>query len=196
MKKGTLFAYVLGILGGLLLALGMVFTLVESTELFTFGLVVGIIGLIFLALVYPLYRKSIGKPFNKVRKGAIGLSIFGTFSLLLLGAGMSMTMVYDDLFTIGIVVGGVGVLSTVLFIFKLVGFLGHPVKLNHDQKRAITFGTIYSVILLVAAGLFLSNPVFNNTLNIVAIAIGFVAFAGTLLNGVFYKYRVSNKGGK
>ena len=57
MKKSTLVSSVLGIIGGVILSLGMVLALVEQFNLFIPGIVIGVVGLLILALIYPIYCK-------------------------------------------------------------------------------------------------------------------------------------------
>ena len=53
-KKGQIPAFTLGILSALILGAGMSFTLM-TTSFFALGIVIGIIGIVGIALSYPLY---------------------------------------------------------------------------------------------------------------------------------------------
>ena len=102
----------LGLVGALALGIGLVNCLQTVTS---FGLAVGIVGLVLLFLAFLAARKAAGKstiPFHGQRVLACGIGIAGA---LLLGVGMCLTMVWGSSWLIpGIVVGCAGLLVCVL----------------------------------------------------------------------------------
>ena len=56
-KKGTVAALILGILSALVFGIGMCCTTIWGNQLFLPGVVIGVVGLVGMALTYPLYLK-------------------------------------------------------------------------------------------------------------------------------------------
>ncbi len=56
-KPGSIIALIIGCIGTLLFGLGMSCTMVWSDNFFVFGIIIGIIGMILLALAYPIFTK-------------------------------------------------------------------------------------------------------------------------------------------
>lgn len=65
-KKGTEISIAVGIIGSLLLGLGMCCVMVWMGRWFVPGIIIGIIGIIILALAYPLYGRTIKKEREKI----------------------------------------------------------------------------------------------------------------------------------
>ena len=105
-------AILLGLLGALALGVGLVHCLQTVT---TFGLAVGIVGIVLLLLAVLVGRKAAGKSaiaFNGKRVLACAIGIVGA---LIFGAGMCLTMVWGSAYLIpGIIVGCGGLLLCVL----------------------------------------------------------------------------------
>lgn len=53
-QKGTIISVIVGVMGTLLMGLGMSCAMVW--EFFTFGIVIGVIGIVIIAVAYPLYN--------------------------------------------------------------------------------------------------------------------------------------------
>ena len=102
----------LGLVGALALGIGLVNCLQVVT---TFGLAVGIAGIVLLLLSLLVWRKAAGKqaiPFNGRKLLAYAIGIVGA---LVLGVGMCLTMVWGTSYLIpGILVGCAGLLICVL----------------------------------------------------------------------------------
>lgn len=64
--KGTVVASILGVIGAFFLGIGMCCTMVWSGLLFVPGIIIGIIGLIVIAVAYPLYLKITKKQREKL----------------------------------------------------------------------------------------------------------------------------------
>ncbi len=109
---GYVAATLLGLVGAVALGIGLVNCLQTVT---TFGLVVGIVGIVLLLTAILVGRRAAGKraiPFNGRTVLAYAVGIAGA---LILGVGMCLTMVWGSgLMIPGILVGCVGLLVCVL----------------------------------------------------------------------------------
>ena len=65
-KKGSIISLIVGIAGCLLLGVGMCCTMVWMEQLFIPGILIGIIGIVAVALSYPLYSHITKKEREKV----------------------------------------------------------------------------------------------------------------------------------
>ena len=115
MKKKNFIALILGTLGGLLFALGLCMCLLPAWNAFTPGVVVAVIGAVILIIMGILLRKANGKPAIKINARSVGILIFGILSVLILGVGMCMAMVWSMMLP-GIVVGVIGILLLLCLI--------------------------------------------------------------------------------
>ena len=117
MKKDTLIQIILGTIGGLIASIGMCMCLVEEWGMLKPGIVVGVIGLIILLCIYPIYRKNNPVERKGLNKGLVATIVFGVIGSLIMGTGMSLCLVENQEATkmiIGLVVGVVGLLICVL----------------------------------------------------------------------------------
>ena len=119
MQKDTLLEIILGTIGGLVFAIGMCMSLIPEWNLFTAGVVVAIIGLIFLLCIIPIYRKEHTKKVSnkKTDWGLVLTWVIGIVGSLIMGFGMSKIMVDSpdkmDMI-IGMITGVLGLLICVL----------------------------------------------------------------------------------
>lgn len=118
MKKETLLEIVLGTIGGLVFALGMCMCLIPEWNLFNAGVVVAIFGFIILLCIIPVYKSNHpSKPHKPVNVGFVMTWVIGIVGALVMGFGMSKTMVdgagSSDML-MGIVIGIVGLIICVL----------------------------------------------------------------------------------
>ncbi len=72
-QKGTVISLVVGIIGALILGVGMSMCMVW-TELFVFGIIVGVIGIAAVSLAYPLYNYVTKKEREKIAPEIIQLT--------------------------------------------------------------------------------------------------------------------------
>lgn len=116
---GTAAAILLGLVGAVALGIGLVNCLQTVT---TFGLAVGIVGLVLILISILVGRKAAGKsaiPFNGRLVLAYSIGIIGA---LVLGVGMCLTMVWGTSYLIpGIIVGAVGLLICILNLVLRLG---------------------------------------------------------------------------
>lgn len=120
MKKSNFAALILGTIGGVFFALGMCMVLLPEWELGTQGVVCGVIGLAVLLAALLIWRKMEHKPPVKL-SGKTVLAVFvGVMGALLLGVGMCMVMVFEQM-ALGIVVGLVGIVALLMLIPLIKG---------------------------------------------------------------------------
>lgn len=108
------FAYLLlGVVGGLLFALGMCMCLLPEWNAFTPGVVVTALGALVLLVLALVCWIAAGKPIAKVNWRVVGKIAYGVVSALVLGTGMCMIMAFEGLLIPGILVGIVGIILLV-----------------------------------------------------------------------------------
>lgn len=115
MKKSNFVALVLGTIGLVFFALGMCMALLPEWGMFQQGIVCGVIGLVILLITLLIWRRMEGKAPIKLDAKSIGTALVGVFGALLLGAGMSMTMVFGKM-VLGVVVGLAGIVFLLMLI--------------------------------------------------------------------------------
>lgn len=120
MKKKNFVTLILGVVGGLLFALGMCMALLPEWDAMTEGIVVGAVGAVILLLTVLIRRKMDGKPMVKLSGRAVGAALLGVVGALVLGVGMCMVMVWDLLIP-GILVGVVGIVLLICLIPAVKG---------------------------------------------------------------------------
>lgn len=120
MKKSNFVALILGTVGGVFFALGMCMALLPEWGMETQGVVCGVIGLAVLIATLLIWRRMEHKAPIKL-SGKTILSVFvGVLGALLLGVGMCMVMVFEQM-VLGIVVGVVGIVALLMLIPLLKG---------------------------------------------------------------------------
>jgi len=82
--------------------------------------VIGTIGVVILIAMLLIRRKMLGKPALRLTRKTLGAIVLGAFGSLLLGVGMAMIMVWNQLIW-GILVGVAGLILLVCLIPVCVG---------------------------------------------------------------------------
>ena len=113
MAKKKFAHLLLGVVGGLLFALGMCMCLLPEWNAFTPGVIVTVLGALALLVLALVCWISVGKPVAKVNWKTVGKYAYGVVSALVLGTGMCMIMVFEGLMIPGILVGIVGIILMV-----------------------------------------------------------------------------------
>ena len=113
MKKKDFAYLLLGVVGGLLFALGMCMCLLPEWNAFTPGVVVTALGALVLLVLALVCWIAAGKPIAKVNWRVVGKIAYGVVSALVLGTGMCMIMAFEGLLIPGILVGIVGIILLV-----------------------------------------------------------------------------------
>ena len=108
MKKKDFVTLLLGVVGGILFALGVCMTLLPEWGAMTQGVVTGVAGLLVLAAMFMVRRKMDGKPAIQFNGKAIASILFGIFATAVFGAGMCMVTVWERMVP-GIVTGIAGI---------------------------------------------------------------------------------------
>ena len=115
MKKSNFVALILGTIGGVFFALGMCMALLPEWGMAKQGVICGVIGLVVLLATLLIWRRMEHKAPIKLN-GKTLLSVFvGVLGALLLGVGMCMTMVFNQMIA-GIVVGLIGIVILLMLI--------------------------------------------------------------------------------
>lgn len=118
MKKDVILEIILGTIGGLVFAIGMCMCLIPEWHLFKTGVIVTAIGFIMLLCIIPIYKKSHpSKPRKPINWGFTTTWVIGIIGALVMGFGMSKTMVNgasQSEMIIGIITGIIGLIVCVL----------------------------------------------------------------------------------
>ena len=109
MSKKNFMFLVLTVVGGLLFAMGMCMCLLPEWNAFKPGVIVTALGALVLLAIALVRWIMAGKPVANVNWSLVGKAAYCVVSLLVLGAGMSMIMVFDGLMIPGMIVGVVGI---------------------------------------------------------------------------------------
>ncbi len=115
MKKSTFVAMILGVVGGVLFALGMCMALIPEWNAFRPGVVMGVAGAVVLLAMVLIWRKMEHKAPIKLSGKTIGATLIGIVGALLLGVGMCLTMVWSHM-VVGIIVGVAGIVVLLCLI--------------------------------------------------------------------------------
>ena len=67
-EKATMYSIIVGVIGTLIFGTGMSFCMVWTDSVFVFalGIIVGIIGMVSLAMAYPVYNRTIKKERERI----------------------------------------------------------------------------------------------------------------------------------
>lgn len=115
MKKSNFVAMILGIIGGILFALGACMTMIPEWNAFQPGIVMGVVGLVVLLIMILIWRKMENKSPIKLSGKTILATLIGIVGALLFGVGMCMVMVWSNMI-VGICVGIVGIVVLLCLI--------------------------------------------------------------------------------
>lgn len=115
MKKSSFITLILGTIGGVFFALGMCMALLPEWGMFQQGVICGVIGLVILLITLLVWRKMTGKAPIKLNGKTVLSMVVGVLGALVLGVGMCMVMVFEQM-TLGVVVGLVGIVILLMLI--------------------------------------------------------------------------------
>ena len=96
-------------------ALGMCMALLTEWGMRTQGIVCGVIGMVLGLVTLLVWGKMEDKAPIKVSGKTVGTILLGVFGALLLGVGMSLSMVFDKML-LGIVIGIIGIVVLLMLI--------------------------------------------------------------------------------
>lgn len=118
MKKQNFILLLIGVIGGLLFALGMCMCLLPEWNAFNQGLIVGAAGIAVLLAMVIVRRKMLGLPAISLNPRTVGIAALAVAGALVLGVGMCMTMLWD-MMIMGILVGIAGIVL-LLFLIPVI----------------------------------------------------------------------------
>ena len=119
MKKSTFINLVVGVIGGLLFALGMCMCLLPEWNAFNIGVICTAIGFILLLIQSIVAWLRSGRKI-KINRKIVGKVLYGVFAALVLGVGMCMIMVWN-LMLPGILTGILGIVLLLMLIPMCLG---------------------------------------------------------------------------
>ena len=121
MKKNQFITLLVGVVGGLVFALGMCMCLLPEWNAEGEGKIVTAAGLAVLLVLGIIGLAQKAKSGITVNWKVVGRTIYGIFSALVLGVGMCMVMVWQMMIP-GVIVGVVGIVLLVCLIPMCIGF--------------------------------------------------------------------------
>jgi len=120
MKQSSFVAMTMGTIGGVLFAVGMCMCLLPEWNAFRPGVIMGCIGLAVLLATLIIWRRMEGKAPIRLDRRTVGITLFGIAGALVLGTGMTFTMVWSNI-VIGIIIGLVGIVMLLSLIPMVKG---------------------------------------------------------------------------
>ena len=115
MKKSNFVALILGLITVVFFGLGMCMVMLEEWNAFKPGIVLGLIGLVFLIITIVVYRKMENKAPIKINGKTILTSVIAIVGTMVLGLGMSFCMVWAE-YVKGIIISLVGAVILICLI--------------------------------------------------------------------------------
>ena len=120
MKKSNFVAMIMVTIGGIFASLGMCMCLLPEWNAFKPGVIMGCVGLVILLATVIVWRKMENKePIHLTGKTILTI-ILGIIGSLMLGVGMCLVMVWNQMI-IGIIVGIVGIVMLIMLIPLIKG---------------------------------------------------------------------------
>lgn len=120
MKKSSFVAMMLGTVSGVLFALGMCMTLLPEWNAFKEGVIFGVVGIISGFITLLVWRKMENKAPIKLNKKTIRTAIVAIVGALVLGVGMCLCMVWENI-VVGTLIGLVGIIILLSLIPLIKG---------------------------------------------------------------------------
>lgn len=116
MEKKNFVSLIMGMVGGILFAIGMCMCLLPQWNAFNQGVVISVIGALILLVMLLVRRKMEGKSIIvKLSARTIGTVLLGIVGALTLGIGMCLTMVWNSMMA-GIIVGIIGIVLLICLV--------------------------------------------------------------------------------
>lgn len=120
MKKSSFIALILGTVSGVLFALGMCMALLPAWEAFTEGVIFGAVGIVLGIITALVWCKMENKQMPKMNGKNVFRIIYGVISTLILGLGMCMCLVWQQIVW-GTLVGLLGIVLLLMLIPMVKG---------------------------------------------------------------------------
>lgn len=120
MKKSSFVTLILGTISGVLFALGMCMALLPQWNAFNEGVIMGSAGLVLAIVTTLVLCKMEHKKLPKISGKSILKVIYGVVSALVLGLGMCLCLVWNNII-IGTVIGLAGIVMLICLIPMVKG---------------------------------------------------------------------------
>lgn len=120
MKKSSFVALILGTISGMLFALGMCMALLPEWNAFKEGIIFGSIGIVLGIITLLLWCKMENKKLPKMNGKNILRVIYAIISALVLGLGMCMCLVWQQIIW-GTLIGMLGIIMLIALIPMIKG---------------------------------------------------------------------------
>ncbi|MBE6939267.1 MAG: hypothetical protein E7457_00315 [Ruminococcaceae bacterium] len=120
MKKSSFIALLLGTVSGVLFALGMCMALLPEWDAFTEGIVFGSVGILLGIVTLSVWVKMEHKQLPKMNGKNFLKVLYGIFAVLVLGGGMCLCLVWNQIIW-GTLVGLLGIVLLILLIPMVKG---------------------------------------------------------------------------
>ena len=120
MKKSNFIALIMGTISGVLFALGMCMALLPEWNAFTQGIIFGGVGLVLGVITVLVWCKMEHKQLPKVNGKILFRIIYTVVAVLVLGLGMCMCLVWNQIVW-GTLVGLLGIVMLIALIPMIKG---------------------------------------------------------------------------
>lgn len=120
MKKSSFVALILGTVSGVFFALGMCMALLPEWDAFREGVVFGSIGIVLSIITMFVWCKMENKKLPKMNGKNVFRIIYGIVAALVLGVGMCMCLVWQQIVW-GTLVGLLGIIMLIFLIPMIKG---------------------------------------------------------------------------
>lgn len=120
MKKSSFVALILGMVSGVLFALGMCMALLPEWNTFTEGVIFGAIGIAISIITALIWYKMENKKLPKMSGKNVFRIIYAVVAALVLGVGMCMCLVWEQIIW-GTLVGLLGIIMLISLIPMIKG---------------------------------------------------------------------------
>ncbi len=120
MKKSSFVALIMGTISGVLFALGMCMALLPEWNAFKEGVIFGSVGLILGIITFFVWCRMENKKMLKLNGKNILRILYGIIAVLVLGVGMCMCLVWEQIVW-GTLVGLLGIIMLILLIPMIKG---------------------------------------------------------------------------
>ena len=120
MKKSSFIALIMGTVSGVLFSLGMCMALLPEWNAFTEGIIFGAVGMVLGIITALIWCKMENKKLPKMRGKNLFLTIYAVFAVLVLGVGMCMCLVWQQIIW-GTLIGLLGIIMLIALIPMIKG---------------------------------------------------------------------------
>lgn len=120
MKKSSFIALLLGTVSGVLFSLGMCMALLPEWNAFQEGVIFGVAGIVMGAITFVIWCRMEHKTMPKLNGKTLLLMAFGLLGVLILGVGMCLCLVWQQIVW-GTLVGLLGIVMQIALIPMVKG---------------------------------------------------------------------------